>query len=178
MELAGKTGDGKIGGRSGQSLIEFTLMAAALLVLVFGIIDIGRALSQRQILINLSREGANLASRGTSVTNTVDALVVSANPLNIANDGRIILTVIQRQQDLTLKVVDQYARGGLSDRSRVAPLGLITPSATIKIPNNVIPQPDQLLTVAEVFHTYTAITPLGRFVAVAIPSPQYDAAYF
>jgi Flp pilus assembly protein TadG len=159
-------------------LIEFTLMAVILLVLVFGIIDVGRALYQHQILINLSREGANLASRGTSTTNTVDALVVSANPLNITNDGRIILTLIQRQPDLSLKVVEQYASGGLSDRSRVAPLGRITPSAAIKIPSNVIPQPNQALTVAEVFYTYTAITPLGRFVGIAIPSPQYDAAYF
>jgi hypothetical protein len=128
-------------------------------------------------LINLSREGANLASRGTSVTNTVDALVASANPLNITNDGRVILTLIQRQPDLSLKVIDQYASGGLSDPSRVAPLRNIKDSVWTNI-NNLISQPNQVLTITEVFYTYKAVTPLGRFVGVAIASPQYDAAYF
>jgi hypothetical protein len=160
---------------SGQSLIEFVLIALLLFVIVFAIIDIGRAIFRRQILVNLSREGANLASRGTSLTDTLAALVTSADPLNISDNGRIILTAIQRDSLGTLTVLSQQSTGGLTSvQSHIAPNG----GPAVSLPNNEIPQPNRTLYTAEVFYTYNAVTPLGKLVAFALPTIQYDAAYF
>jgi Flp pilus assembly protein TadG len=160
---------------SGQSLIEFVLIALLLFIIVFAIIDIGRAIYRRQILVNLSREGANLASRGTSLTDTLAALVRSADPLNITNDGRIILTAIQRDSSGIPTVVSQQSTGGLTTvQSHIAPNG----GPGVSLPNNDIPQPNRTLYTAEVFYTYTAVTPLGKLIALTLPTIQYDAAYF
>jgi Flp pilus assembly protein TadG len=163
---------------AGQSLMEFALIAFMLLVLIFGIIDIGRAIYQRQIMINLSREGANLTSRGTSLTNALDSLVISAAPLDINRNGLIVLTAVQRKTDGTLVVLEQRSTGALTNSvlSRVAPGG--TGSTAVTLPNTDIPQPSRILNVAEIFYNYTAVTPLGQLMGFTLPSRQYDVAYF
>src|SRR5689334_6984144 len=57
---------------SGQALVEFALISLVLITLLFGLIDFGRAILVRQVMVNLSREGANLASRGTSFPDTLN----------------------------------------------------------------------------------------------------------
>ena len=78
----------------GQALVELSLVTVLLMVLLLGIIDFSRFILQRQVVVNLTREGANLASRGTTLSNAVDAVVISASPLNIASNGRVIITSV------------------------------------------------------------------------------------
>src|SRR5438093_10367787 len=66
----------------GQALIEMTFVTVLLLVLILGLIDYGRAIMTRQIITNLSREPAHLASRGTTLTNALTAVRGSADPGN------------------------------------------------------------------------------------------------
>lgn len=47
--------------RQGASAVEFAIVAPVFLLLVFGMIEIGRAIMVQQILTNASREGARLA---------------------------------------------------------------------------------------------------------------------
>src|SRR5580704_3518980 len=86
---------------SGQAVLEFSLVTTMMIVLSFGVIDFSRAIYLRQVLINLSRETANLEARGSGTNtldimqNALDATITSAQPLlvNSAN-GTIILTAV------------------------------------------------------------------------------------
>ena len=57
-------------GRSGQSLVEFALVVILLLLLVVGIVELGRVWNLYQVLANAAREGARLASLPSGFTTT------------------------------------------------------------------------------------------------------------
>ena len=57
-------------GQQSQALIEFALISPLLLLLVFGIIDIGRALFYYDTLNHAAREGARTAVRASSALPT------------------------------------------------------------------------------------------------------------
>jgi Flp pilus assembly protein TadG len=59
--------------RRGGAIVELALVAVALFVLLFGMIDYGRALLARHAITSLSREAANLESRGTTFADTLQA---------------------------------------------------------------------------------------------------------
>ncbi|MBM3858608.1 MAG: pilus assembly protein [Verrucomicrobia bacterium] len=159
--------------RSGQALVEFTLMAVLLMVLLFAIIDFGRAFHLKQILINVSREGANLTSRGTDSTNALNAVVTSAQPLDINSSGYVILSTVTRDANGVARVTEQVRRGGLTSSSRIGAVG-----AVATLPNNNVPPNNQRLYVAEVFYQFQGVTPLSGFLSFTLPARFYDVAYF
>ena len=55
--------------RSGQALVEFLFVVVILMVMLFGMIDFCRAISTWQVMVNVSREGSNLAARGSGSNN-------------------------------------------------------------------------------------------------------------
>lgn len=57
-------------GQESQALIEFALISPLLLLLIFGIIDIGRAVFYYDTLNHAAREGARVAIRASSITPT------------------------------------------------------------------------------------------------------------
>ena len=69
--------------RRGAAMIEFALCLPILLILFFGIIEIGRALMVHQILTNGAREGARLAI----IPGSTDAQVTAAINTYMANAG-------------------------------------------------------------------------------------------
>src|SRR5947208_13432730 len=48
--------------RAGQSVVEFALVSLTILLIVFGIVDIGRGVFQRSMLTNATREAARYAA--------------------------------------------------------------------------------------------------------------------
>ena len=159
----------------GQALLELMFVLLILLLLLFGLIDFGRVIYERQILTNLSREGANLASRGTSLSNTVAAIMVSAAPLNLSANGRVIITAVVNNNGV-LSITAQLSQGGYSAASRIG--NGVGSTATLPVTATKIPPVNQTLYVAEVFYGYTAITPLGALLGATLPTTLYDAAYF
>lgn len=61
-------------GQRGSAALEFAIILPLLITLVFGIIDVGLLLYNKQIITNASREGARagIARSTTSVTNVVN----------------------------------------------------------------------------------------------------------
>src|ERR1700675_3378723 len=104
--------------QSGQALVEFMFVGFILLFMLFGMIDFCRAISTRQVLINLSRESANLAARGSgsttdaTISNAIAAVIAGANPLDITAHGRVFITAVYNSNG-TLKVTNQISEGGL-----------------------------------------------------------------
>lgn len=100
----------RIRNRNGVAAVEFALVVPLFLLLVFGIIEFGRALMVQQVLVNASREGARLAvldsASSANVVNTVsdylqDASIdipqsgisVSPDPAAVINNQQITVSV-------------------------------------------------------------------------------------
>jgi Flp pilus assembly protein TadG len=166
-------------GRSGQALIEFTFVATTLLVMLFGLIDFCRAISIRQEITSLTREGSNLASRNTTLSNTIAAVVASANPLNITNSGRIIVSTVTNNNG-TAWVASQMAFGAVTNgaQSKVGSPGGAAKGGWIPATTPSLPQRNQTIYVTEIYYSFEAVTPIGKLLNVTLPTRLYDAAYF
>ena len=84
---------------AGLAAVEFALLLPVLLVLLLGLVDIARALQANMIIINMSREGANLASRGKlqlseNAQTIIGQVAASAPPLDMNKLGMIYITRI------------------------------------------------------------------------------------
>ncbi|MGC1443597.1 MAG: TadE/TadG family type IV pilus assembly protein, partial [Burkholderiaceae bacterium] len=80
---------------AGGAVVEMALFLPFLLILLFGVVDFARAVHYDNILVHISREGANLASRTlTPKQNIINALSQTAEPLDIQQDGMIYITTI------------------------------------------------------------------------------------
>jgi Flp pilus assembly protein TadG len=155
-------------------MLEFALVLSVLITLVFGLIDFSRAISIKQVLTNLSREGSNLASRGTSLTNALKAVIAGATPLNINTSGRVYISAVTNVGGAFV-VTDQVTQGGISASSKVGQVGGV---ATLPTTATAFPQPTQTVYVTEVFYLYSASTPIATFANLVMPSQLYDVAYF
>lgn len=94
--MRARTNSPRRGALGGQSVVELALLMPLLLVLILGMADLGRALLFNNILINMSREGANLASR-TAQTPAfiINTLNQTAAPLDMATQGMGILSRVK-----------------------------------------------------------------------------------
>ena len=79
--------------RKGAATVEFALVLPVFFIVVFGMIDFGRAMMMSQVVQNASREGARLASTDGATAQMVNdhvsdylegALGVSADEITIA----------------------------------------------------------------------------------------------
>lgn len=100
----------------GVAAVEFALLLPMLLVLLFGMIDAARALQANIIIVNISREGANLTARGNSRLETdsqdiIYALMASAPPLKVNKWGMMYITRVMgvvKNGVSSSVVLDQY----------------------------------------------------------------------
>jgi Flp pilus assembly protein TadG len=68
----------------GAAAVEFALLLPVLLMLVFGIVDFGRALNAQITLTQAAREGARLAALGQpSVVSRTQAAATGVSPITV-----------------------------------------------------------------------------------------------
>jgi len=183
--------------RSGQALIEFAVPAVFLILLIFGLIDFAIPIYYREVMINVSREGSNIAARIGAATpadacsTALVSVVSSANPLLITNttasskgQGRVIISAIVNGGAGTFNVVAQSAMGGLTANeapSKVAPNGIGRIGAS-NLPKTgtfpQIPYGHTTLYVTEIYYRFHPASPLGGLVKFVMTNQLYDAAYF
>jgi hypothetical protein len=156
--------------------VEFAMVVVIMLLLLMGIVDYGRIMMTRQVLVNVTREGSNLACRGVGTTNVVNTLVISAQPLNIASNGYVILSTVTRDSSGIAHVIAQVTSGGMISTSKVGRVGYS--GSAVHLPNNQVPQTNQSIYVTEVFYRFQPATPIGNFLRTSLNGSLYDAAFF
>lgn len=171
----------------GQALLELALVLPLLVLLVLGVVDFSRVLLANNIITNMSREGADLASRGNvqgadanaSNQYIMTAVGYTAQPLNMPAYGMMYITVIQGVSGGGIQIVapSPYAWSG------TALTGSNKPASRISTPTPSNPNPLFPFTLAagdtayvfEVFYRFQSIFPIN---AAKITPVLYSRAIF
>jgi hypothetical protein len=130
-----------------------------MLLMVYGVVEVGQIISTYLTLTHTSREGANLTSRGTSPDTALDAIISAATPTigdgNLAQ-WRIIYSEIVQAPGIpcpptpcTYEISDQIIRGNLGQGSQIGVEG-----ETVTIPGVENVGPGQIFKAIEVFYDY------------------------
>ena len=170
---------------SGQALVDASLAFVILCVLVFGIIDFGRAIYEVEVMRNLVGEGSSMALRGASLATTAQTVATYAGAdININTLGCVIVTAVTNNAG-TIEVTDQASQGGIACTSKVGCFqgqgGCGTSSATLPAAAVTALQAESWgssLYVTEIYYTYNALTPMPALLGNAMPSQLYSAAYY
>lgn len=161
----------------GAALVELAITLPLLLTLAFGLIDFSQIILDEQVMSGLTRQGSDLASRGTTLTNTLSALGTQGASLNIGTKGRIIVTAVANDIHGTPRVIDQVeSPTGISVTSSVG--SVIGNQATMPSGASTALNAGQTLYVTEVFYSYTPMTPIGALLKTSLVSTLYGVAYF
>jgi hypothetical protein len=157
-------------------MIELAFLLPILIMLAFGVVDIGRLIHARLVITNVSREGGSLASRDIRQGNAlITMLQSSASPFDLKNaEGRIWLTRIkagEKKEDPEPHIDSRFTGGTLVAASAItgsvgnAPGGL-SPALYNHLRFNTGNSTADIseITVVEVFYLYRPITPLPKFV--------------
>lgn len=161
--------------RKGQAIVETVLIAPLLLLILLGLIETGNSLSIKHKMAVLSREGANIASRGTSLAETLNVLMASGDEIKLRENGGIIVTrIIVIDGD---PVVDsRVASPGYEASSRLWNPGgedsVVAPLQAINLVEG------QVLHAVEITFDYEALTPVGGFMPEGWTDEVYERAIF
>ena len=168
------------GARSGQAAVEFALIATSMLLLLCAVIDFGRALNYVQVMVGLTRQGSNLASRGSSLADSAAAVIAGEAPLDITNHGEVIVTSVTNTNNVN-EVTGQVTEGALSLASKIGKYvanNATASKATVPSAANQELQNGQTIYITEVYYNYNPITPIGNLMTITMPSTLYQVAYF
>jgi len=178
---------------SGQAAVELAFVVTLLLILLCASIDFGRALYDLQVISELSRQGSNMALRGgtgsqscDSLCTAVTAVVNGSSSLNLASNGKVIITSLTETLSGSETVgpsggpytisEQKVSSGGISATSKLG----TTVGAKVTLTGAPGLQNGQYLYVTEIFYTFTPATGIGKLTnnAIGMPSQLYDIAYF
>ena len=109
---------------SGQSVVELALLLPLLVLLTLGTYDVARAMRAKNMLINMSREGANLALRGPRTSHAfqevMGTMAAAVGPLQLDKDGMMYVTEIKKKEGVRTVTRTPW------DRNPAAPCGDVT----------------------------------------------------
>ena len=136
----------------GTSVLEFALLLPLLLLLLIGMVDLCVLLDSELRLTHLSREAANVFSRGAGFEETITALTNAAGSLQLDGpDGKVILTKISLDKKGNAVITAQHSVGGLNRSSIVGTLPEGAGSTPAIIPNGRKIPRNMSLVVVELF---------------------------
>lgn len=156
----------------GQDLVELVLTLPVLLVVAFGILELGSLLDIQHSMSGLTREGANIASRGASLDSVVQVTVGNGSSWSLSTAGSVIASRVDVQAGVP-RVTAQRIGGSLGAASRVGQNGQI---ATPLVGQGLLDGTSYY--VVEVFLPYQPFTPLRNFVSSVVPDTLYDRTLF
>ena len=102
----------------GAAMAELAILLPVVITTLLAVIDFGRLVYCHQVATDLTREAANLVSRGTSVTDAWNAAASADGPIQIDDDGAMIVSVIRRKSATDPTPVDLRADQQRSTQDR------------------------------------------------------------
>jgi hypothetical protein len=174
--------------KKGQSLIELTLIVPLMLLMVYGVVEVGSVISTYLTLTHTTREGANLTSRGTDPNTALTAIITAAAP-TIRDDNqaqwRVIYSRLVQQTGIPCSpsctyIIDpnpanpgpgQITRGNFDQDSQLGGIG-----NTVTIPGVQDVGPGQTFHAIEVYYDYGP--DVMTFVGNSINQTFYDRTIF
>lgn len=163
----------------GAAFVELAICLPMMFVLMFGVIEFSQIILDNQIMTGLSRQGSDLASRGSgmSLSAIASALVTQGASLNIGTRGRIILTEVRNDANGKPQILFQVpSPTGIPATSAIN--SWVRNPASVPLNARTVLNAGQTLFVTEVFYSYVPMTPLGGFLKMNLTSKLYDVAYF
>lgn len=114
-------------GERGQNFVEMALTLPIIMVLFFGMIEIGFAIHSYIVVANATREGARFGSRGvhvplsdiTSIVETGMSKSISVDLFGVDANTTIIVTQIDIDQDGSYVIYDRIIYGDLTVASAI-----------------------------------------------------------
>ena len=162
--------------KKGQSLVELTFITPLMLLLVYGVVEVGSVISTYLTITHTTREGANLTSRGTAPNTALNAIIDAAAPTirdnNLAQWRVIYSRLVQKpltpcnpsctyivDSDPLNPIPGQIIRGNFSQPSQLGNIG-----DTVTIPGVRDVGPGQTFHAIEVYYDYgpSVITFIGN----------------
>jgi Flp pilus assembly protein TadG len=109
---------------SGQALVEFALTLPVLMFLFMGLYDLARAIYANNTIVNMSREGANLALRtpraAIASEDVMNSVATTAQSLSMSTGGVMFITEVKKIGGaLTVASQDAWSHNASGSRSRV-----------------------------------------------------------
>ncbi len=157
---------------AGQSMVEFAVLAPLLLLIFLGMVEAATAYDRQHVLAGLSREGANIASRGAELQEVIDVITANGASIGFGELGGVVVSRVLIDEDAT-EVTAQLGTPGFEPRSRLGAVG----DPAIGFEGLGLVEGHELH-VVELFYDYNAFTPLGAFVEGAVPDGLYSRAVF
>ncbi|TFH21362.1 MAG: pilus assembly protein [Myxococcales bacterium] len=162
--------------QKGATLTELMILAPILVTTMLGSIDLGRLVFTRQVLTDLSREAANLVSRGATAQEALTATLLANQAFDLDSNGAIIISRVQRRSPTEARawVVEQEIRGSAGGYS--SHIGQLDGAADI--PKMTTIEPGVTFTAVEIFIQFE---PRFAFASLGLdlyPDVIYDAAFF
>jgi hypothetical protein len=157
---------------SGQGVAEFALALPIILIILLGMVEFSNAYDQVHGLAGLSREGANIAARGTGLSEVLTTVVANGETLDLSTDGGAIVSRLVVKQGQPV-IMAQIATDGYDKQSRLTDQDV----AAEWIASAGFAEGSTHYTV-EVFLNYEPLTPLSRLYGAMAPSQLYERAVF
>ena len=151
--------------KRGNALIELALLLPFLVLMFLGIFDYSRAIHAKNIITNMSREGANLAARsnGTDATSAqvyMDTIAYTAQPLNMQTNGMIYISVVTgttSQSSVRSLITAKYPWShGTNEPSKIGTVGNTAQGLGPLSLNNGLASGETVY-VVEVFYRYRSV---------------------
>jgi Flp pilus assembly protein TadG len=114
----------KLHSSSGQGLLELAMVLPILVMIFLAIFDLSRAIRANNIIVNMSREGANLALRTSrdsiSSEEIMNSLAITAQPLSMSAHGMMCITEVKMVGGtLTIPAQEPWSKNSSGATSRV-----------------------------------------------------------
>jgi Flp pilus assembly protein TadG len=185
---------------SGQTLIEAALVVPLLALLAMGVVELGFAMRNQHTVNVLCREGSNLISRSTTLTDATTVLTSEeTGTVDFSTNSQIIFSVIERGATVgsanynTPILYERYSTGALSNTSKLTTKGTgtfggapdyvaVNPDTdtslqVTNVPAGVAAEIGGLSYITEIFSTNTLMTALANW-GVTVPTTIYSISYF
>lgn len=158
--------------QSGQALVEFALLLPFFVLMIFGLIEFGRGIDEKHSMATLSREGAMLAARGTSLDSVNQAVIDNGADIRLSTRGGSIASKLDVVANKAVVRV-QVKSAGYSGLSRLGAVGDTAASLSgLGLLNGTS------VYVVEVFYQHVPLVPLRQMFSVGVPATLYERAVF